>query len=113
MKQTKPHKPLSSTTTTMKVISADSEAQTISLLSPGLSTRQVASQTHHSIGCISKIRSEHLLDATKSIGGRPSKLSPTNIRYAVHLLSTNRAESAAQVARHLKDIIHTPLPPQQ
>ena len=47
------------------------------------------------------------MDATKSIGGRPNKLSPTNIRHAVHLLSTNRAESAAQVARHLRDIIHT------
>ena len=101
-----------STTTTMKAISADSKAQIISLLSAGLSTRQIASQTHHSIGSISKICSEHLLDATKSIGGHPSKLSPTNIRHAVHLLSTDRAGSAVQVARHLMDITHTPLSPQ-
>ena len=107
IEQTKPNKPLFSTTTAMKAISADSKAQIISLLSLGLSARQVASQTHHSIGCISKIHLGHLLDATKSINGCPSKLSPTNIRHAVHLLSTNRAESDAQVARHLRDIIHT------
>ena len=52
------------------------------------------------------------MDATKSINGRPSKLSPTNIRHAVHLLSTDRAESAVQVARHLRDITNTPLSPQ-
>ena len=52
------------------------------------------------------------MDATKSIGGRPSKLSPTNIRHAVHLLSTNKAENAVQVARHLRDITHMTLSPQ-
>ena len=50
------------------------------------------------------------MDATKSTGGHPSKLSPTNIRHAVHLLSTDRAESAVQVARHLRDVTNTPLP---
>ena len=52
------------------------------------------------------------MDATKSIGGCLNKLSPTNIRHAVYLLSTNKAENAVQVARHLRDITHTPLSPQ-
>ena len=40
------------------------------------------------------------------------ELTPTNIHHATHLLSSNKAENAVQVARHLRDITHMPRSPQ-
>ena len=112
MEQTKPNKPLSSTTTTMKAISSASKAQTISHLTAGYSVRQIASQTHCSISTISRVRSEHCPEVIRGFGGHPSKLTPTNSHHAIHLLSSSRAKNAVQVTRELRDITNTSLSPQ-
>ena len=78
MVQTTPNNPSILTTITMKAISSDSKAQIISLLSSGLSVRQTATQTHHSIGLISKILSEHFPDSRRAAGGHPRKVTPAS-----------------------------------
>ena len=112
MAQTTPNNPPIPTTITMKAVSSDSKAQIISLLSSGLSVRQTATQTHHSIGLTSKILSEHFPDSRRATGCRPRKVTPTNTRHMVHLLSSGRAENAVQVSRELRDITNTPVSPQ-
>ena len=39
-----------------------------------------------------------------TIGGCPSKLSPPNIHYALHLITTQKAENAVQITKTLQDI---------
>ena len=112
MVQTTANNPTVSTTITMKAISSDSKAQIISLLSSGLSVRQTATQTHHSIVCISKILSEHFPDSRRATGGHPKTITPTDTRHIVHLLSSGWAENAVQVSRELRDIPNTPVSPQ-
>ena len=97
------------TTITMKAISAVSKAQVISLLSSGYSVRKIASKTSLSLGTISNIRSQHCPDLKKTVGGHPSKPSPGDIRHAVYLLGSQKAETAVQVARDLRNITNQPL----
>ena len=39
----------------------------------------------------------------KASGGRPSKLSEQDIRYAIQLIGTGKAENAVQVTKALQD----------
>ena len=78
MVQTTPNNPSIPATITMKAISSDSKAQIISSLSSGLSVRQTATQTHQSIGLISKILSEHFPDSRRAAGGHPRKVTPAS-----------------------------------
>ena len=109
MRQTRTNNPFKPTTITMKATSSASKAQITSLLTAGYSVRQIASQTHYSISTISRIESEHCPEATRGSGGCPSKLTPTNICHATHLLGSNKAENAVQITRKLRDITHTSL----
>ena len=97
------------TTITMKAISAVSKAQVISLLSSGSSVRKIASKTSLSLGTISNIRSQHCPDLKKTVGGHPSKLSLGDICHAIYLLGSQKAETAVQVARDLRNITNQPL----
>ena len=96
----------------MKATSSDTGAQIISLLSAGHSLRHIACQAHCGVNTVSRIWSEHLADAPRAAGGQPSKLTPTNVHHAIHLLGSGRAKNAVQVTREHRDITNTSLTPQ-
>ena len=84
--QIRANKPTHTFTTTMKALSVAETAYIVSFLEAGLSIRKIQSLTGLAISTISRLHSKHLPDSPKSLGGHPSKLSPTNIHYAVCLL---------------------------
>jgi transposase len=93
----------------MKALSTSQRNNILSLLDSGLSIRNIHARTGHGIGTISRLRSKCRSPLQKSLGGRPSKLSPANTRHAVHLIHTGKAENAAQITKPLADIINQPL----
>ena len=111
MHQTTTNKHLNTTTITMKSLSPSETEHIIYLLSSGSSATQVAKNTSHSKSVISKIRSKHLPNPEKSIGGHPILLSLTNKRHARHLITSGKSETATQVARALQGIINHPVSP--
>ena len=93
----------------MRSLSAAQTNHILSLLDSGHSAHQISSSTDFGLGTISRLRSKHRSSLQKSLGGRPSKLSPANTRHAIHLIRTGKAENAAQVTKPLQDIINKPL----
>src|SRR6266566_8320929 len=78
-----------------------------------------ASHSSHSIGSItgvytstiSRLHFKECSELHKSSGGHPTKLSPANICYAVHLITTRKAENTVQVTKTLKNITNQSLSP--
>ena len=93
----------------MKSLSTSQRNYILSLLDSGLHIRDSHARTGHGIGTISRLRSKCRSSLQKSLGGRPSKLSPANTRHAIHLIQTGKAENAAQITNPLADIINQPL----
>lgn len=79
------------------------------LLDSGYSGRQIASKTGVYNSTISRLCSRHRPYLKKAPGGCPSKFSDTNIRYALHLIGSEKAENAVQVTKSLHDITNQPL----
>src|SRR6266550_758463 len=75
------------------------------------SAHSIASTTGVHASTISRLRSKECSELNKSSGGRPTKLSPTNICHAVHLITTRKAENAVQVTKSLKNITNQSLSP--
>ncbi|KAI5115405.1 hypothetical protein M0805_004187 [Coniferiporia weirii] len=88
----------------MKSLSATQEAHILSLLNAGQSSRQIASSTGVHYSTVSRLRSKHCPGLKKATGGCSSKLSPANMHYATHLITSGKAENAVQVARILRTI---------
>jgi len=93
----------------MRSLSSAQLERILFLLDSGNSATQIASQTGHSISVISKIRSQHRSSLLKSSGGRPSKLSPANIRHAVNLITSGKATTAVDITKTLTSITNQPL----
>ena len=93
----------------MKPLSPADSDHILFLLDSGYSGGQIASKTGVSNSTISRLRSRHRPYLKKALGGRPSKLSDTNIRYALHLIGTGKAENAVQVTKYLQDITNQSL----
>ena len=93
----------------MRTLSAASQNHILSLLDAGHSVRQIAAATGHDIGSISRLSSKHRSHLSKSVEGRPSKLSSANIRHAQRLISSGRANTAVDVAKVLTNVINQPL----
>lgn len=79
-------------------------ALVLSKLDAGLTHSQIAARTGVSAGTISKLRSEHRPGLLKSRGGHPLKLSPANIRYAVHQVTSDPPASPSKIAQQLSTI---------
>jgi hypothetical protein len=71
----------------------------------------IASTTGISTATISRLHSKEHSSLQKSTGGCPAKLSSANIRHAIHLIFTQKAETAVQVTKSLSNIINQPLHP--
>jgi len=90
--------------TTMRSLTPAQCTCILSLLDKGESGHKISSTTGIPISSISRLHSKHRSTLSKSKGGRPSKLSPSNIQYAIRLVTTQKAENAVQVTKTLGDI---------
>jgi transposase len=79
----------------------------LELLDKGQSSHAISTTTGISVGSISNIRSKHRSTLSKSIGGCPCKLSPADIQYAIHLITSQKAENATEVSKTLQDMTNT------
>ena len=79
------------------------------LLDKGKSAHQISSLTGIHTITISRLCSKHHSTPSKSICGHLSKLSSSNIYYAIHLITIQKAENAAQITKTLKDITNQSL----
>jgi len=93
----------------MRTLSLASQNHILSLLDAGHSATQIASNTGYSLGTVSKLRSKHRSHLSKSLGGRPPKLSSANIRHAQRLISSGKADTAVDVTKALKNITNQSL----
>lgn len=93
----------------MQPLSPSLRSHILHLLESGQSAHQVSSSTGVHTSTISRLRRKHHPYLPKSSGGRPTKLSPSNIRHAQHLISAGKVENAVQATRALQDIINQPL----
>jgi hypothetical protein len=78
----------------------------LSQLDTGYSICSIASTTGISTATISIPHSKECFFLQKSTGGHPAKLSSANIHHAIHLISTQKAETAVQVTKSLSNIIN-------
>jgi len=93
----------------MRPLSDAKRNNVISLLTSGLSHRQITLRTGVGAGTVSRIRSECCPNLPKSTGGCPDKLSFTNVRHAVHLITSQKADDAVHVSRTLRTITNQSL----
>ena len=93
----------------MKDTSTAQINQVLSLLDSGHTGYQISIQTGLSTSTISRIRSKHCPNLSKSSGGHSSKLSENNIHCATRLIGTGRAENAVQVAKSLQEVTNQSL----
>src|ERR1700722_10518557 len=93
----------------MRTLSLASQNHILSLLDAGHSATQIAPNTGYSLGPVSKLRSKHRSHLSKSLGGRPPKLSSANIRHAQRLISSGKADTAVDVTKALKNITNQSL----
>ena len=93
----------------MRSLSATQTQHILFLLDSGKSGEQISASTGVGTATISRLRSKHRSSLQKSLGGRPTKVSPATTRHAIHLICTGKAENAAQLAKPLADIINQSL----
>lgn len=93
----------------MKAINPATLDKIVSLLSSGLSTRAVASETGVSKSKVALINKEMGPDKENLPAGRPSKLSPTDKRAISLQINTGKAENAVQITQDINTILPQPV----
>jgi transposase len=89
---------------TMKSITPAQQQHILSLLDKGKSGQQISSLIGVHASTISRLRSKHCSTLSKSIGGRPSKLSPlTSIMLSV-LSLLRRLKMLCKLPKHFKTL---------
>jgi transposase len=107
--QTCHNKWLNFTSIIMKALPAAQCNHILSLLDSGHSGNEISSITGVGTTTVTRLHSRYRPYLHKSSGGHPSKLSTTDIRHAIHLIGTGKAENAVEVTRVLRDVINQPL----
>ncbi len=93
----------------MHALSTAELEKVLVLINSGHSAHQISSLTGHHTSTITCIWSKHCPHVPKSSGGCPSKLSPTDMHHAIHLINSGKAENATHVARSLQSITNQSL----
>lgn len=93
----------------MKSITSAKLDKILFLLSSGLSTRAVASQTGVSKSKVALINKEMGSDKENLLAGCPSKLSSTDKRAISIQINTGKAENAVQVTKNINTILPQPV----
>ena len=84
-------------TSKMRAITASKIEQVLSLIDSGHSACQISSITGHHYSTVTRLWSKHRSETPKPSGGRPAKLSDTDVRHAMCLINSGKADNAAQV----------------
>ena len=79
----------------------------VELLDLKFSNHKIAQITGVSVGSVTNICNLYHPNLPKSSGGRPRKLLPSNIHYAVQLITSQKADNAAQVTKSLQNVVST------
>ena len=90
----------------MKHISEQTRNDIISLLNRNLSFRKIAPKVGVRIAKVSRVCSRLGRQGIKNRGGRPGKLLQQDRRMAMHLVTSGKADNAAQVAQELNTNIN-------
>src|SRR5438445_13341192 len=93
----------------MQSLSVTQKSTILSYLDAGHYIHSIASRMGVSNSTISRLHSKEHSTLQKSIGGHPSKLSPSNICHAQYLINSGKAENAVQVTKALINITNQPL----
>lgn len=93
----------------MRSISTADKNNILSLLSHGLSTRKIASQTGISKSKVALVAQEAGPNKENNPGGRPKKLSPHDQRAVSSLMQPGKASNATQATRHMNNILSDPV----
>lgn len=89
----------------MKRISEDVRRNILSLLDAGVSGRQIAQRLGVSTGTVHNVRASSKVSAQKNQGGRPFKLTATDKRQLVRMVTSGQVDTAVQATRELRDAI--------
>src|SRR5258708_34815043 len=92
-----------SITIIMKSISQQTQNDIISLLEQGKSCRQIGQEIGVYYSIVSKFCLKLNFTPPKGKGGCPSKLTPTAIHHAIHIISTGKADTAVDVTKSLQE----------
>jgi len=86
----------------MRTLSAELTNHILSLLELGYSAHNISSSTgvHHTT--IIRLCSKHFPDLHKSSGGRPHKLSPTDIHHATRLINSGKLKMLSSWQKHFR-----------
>ena len=79
------------------------------MLDAGQSAHSIASTTGLNVSIISRLCFKEHSELQKATGGRPLKLSSTNVWHAICLISSGKAENAVHVTKALTNIVNQPL----
>lgn len=88
----------------MKSLAPELITHILFLLQAGHSAHNISTLTGIHSATVSKLCSKHLPNLPKSSGGRPSKVTPTDIRHATCLISSGKADTAVDVVKTLQDV---------
>jgi transposase len=74
----------------------------LTLLDEGNSASHIAEITGRALSTVSRIHSTHCSSLSKPSGGRPRKLSPSDIHYSIRQITSQKAEHATEVTKTLR-----------
>ena len=87
----------------MKHISEETRNNIISLLDTGLSSRPIALQLGVSHTTVDRVRAKFRPEMQKNQGGRPAKLTVTDKRRLVRMVTSGEADTAVQLTQEFKN----------
>jgi hypothetical protein len=97
---------------TMHALSEAKRNDILALLATNTPYPEIRLRTGASTGYISGLRSKYCPDLPVNKGGRPTKISPQNLRHSLHLIRSGALENAVQVSQALNDITNHSVHPQ-
>src|SRR5437588_4567379 len=86
----------------MKRLSEDTRLNIIALLTDGCSHAEISKRLGVSVGVIHKIRSKHLPDLERNVGGRKRKLLVQAKRRCVRFITSGEVETATSVSKMIE-----------
>ena len=93
----------------MRPISTAQRDNILSLLGSGHSVRDIAKRTGVCKSKVSEIAKEYCPNKENLKGGHPEKLTSTDKRAVISLITTGKASTAVEAAKHINSIITNPV----
>jgi len=95
----------------MKRISEQVRNNIVSLLDTGLSSRHIAARLGVGRRTVDRVRATTRPDIQRPRAGRPAKLNTTDKRQLVRMITSDKATTAAQLTRELRNATGMELSP--